>query len=198
MYGLFGGINYADQTEIYSSYEVQSGTNKIVNPGILEGIEIGYYNRNDLSLSIKFFINQKRETGSASVFALGGFLYGITYKMTIDYLEIPIAIRIPLFGDNWQSYIFGGPSIGIFLDGFGEQSNPVVNGKSDVDNSGVDNTGINFALYGGIGLNHHISSNMDFFMEAGYADGLNTLPPFLNVLHSLEYRIYFGILFGKE
>ena len=112
--------------------------------------------------------------------------FSFTAQILLDAsIEIPLLLKIPILRSAWKAYIFAGPTVGFSLDPSGF---------------------IDYGIYGGIGISHSLSKNVDLFFQTGYAFGLSNIGYpipgvdyiFLAKEYSRIFRIYFGILFGNK
>jgi hypothetical protein len=172
MYGINGGFNIGARYEVpespgFSSYT----TGKSI--GLLAGIEIGYFDWHVGGLSVQALFDQR-----------GYIKYG--YETLIDFIEIPITIKVPVITHVWRVYLVAGPVVGV-SEGFG-----------------ITDVGIS----GGIGFSHPLNKSADIFLQVNYTYGLDDISgPFYYDLqqgstyyreYSRDIRIQFGILFGKK
>jgi hypothetical protein len=109
------------------------------------------------------------------------------------FIEIPVVVKYPVMQGSWKGYFFGGPILGLLL---GQGSYKFL-------------FPLDIGIYGGVGFTHHLDSDVDFFIEAGYSFGLiNLSSPYTSYPsfganpsyykeYSREFHLYLGILFGS-
>lgn len=169
MYGVTAGVNLGSIIDNYIPGR---------SIGILAGLEIGYFNWDHYSVSIQALYDQKGHTVYNSA------------PLLMNYLEVPITVKIPFTFSYSKFYFFAGPTIGFFLS----------------SSSGEDAPLLDYGLYSGLGFTTPLNKDLDFVFEAGATLGFNNIshhPVFTGIItytndHSQDIRIQLGILFGKE
>jgi hypothetical protein len=217
--GFFGGVTMASQ--VSPSGFILSSTPK---PGFIGGLEFGYYHWNTISYRLQILFDQKgavfrryplssgiiiNMAPRIGVMSGDDFYYDAPEEITtsLNYIDIPLTIKVPIIIKESQFYIFGGPTVGIFLNG---KTNSVGSSNiSDQTPPPFKAPSPDIGIVAGIGISHSFVNHFDYYFEVGYVFNYSKFS--YNVFYngyeytmdtqdaySREIRITFGVLFGRK
>lgn len=155
--GVIGGVNITD-VDI-------SDVEDNINTGTRSGFGIGGVLNLSLGPKLKLvFEPMYSQKGAELLFVDNPEFLGTIIKFNIDYIEIPIMVRIELGNSTMKPYVIAGPTIGFVLSSKIKLSALGIDIEADLDNvvKSVD-IGIGF----GGGLSFPIGSN-SLFIEGRY------------------------------
>ena len=124
--------------------------------GLIAGGQLDVWFNDHVALSTGLLLNQKGWTVES---------YDPD-NFTLEYIEIPILIKVALGTGNFQPYVFAGPSIGYMFLGY-TRSQAI--GTLNINE--LVNT-IDFSIVGGAGVAYNLPSGTQILVDAGYAYGL--------------------------
>ncbi len=161
MLGLRGGMDVG--TVVWDS--TANGINKSTINGLIGGAQLDIWFSNMVALSTGLLLDQKGWHEESNVPG-----YVASNDITLNYLEIPIFLKVGFSNGNFQPYVFAGPSIGYMFWGYAKQQGSGTLGADYKINDGVNM--VDFSIVGGAGLTFNLSSGTQIFVDAGYAFGL--------------------------
>jgi hypothetical protein len=97
---------------------------------------------------------------------------GVTFTDKLNYLEVPVLLKVKFPLTEVKPYLIGGPTLGIRVSASEEQSNGQQ--TADVDASSAYES-IDFGLLFGGGLDFAIAAKTGLFIQAGYGFGLSNI-----------------------
>lgn len=174
MIGPRVGINIANQ----SWDSIASGISKGTRSGLIAGAQIDVWFSENVALSTGILLDQKgwNEVPDYPNAPLA------SSDFTLNYLEIPIFLKVGFGSGSVQPYVFAGPSIGYMFNGYGKQSETgFVYGISEFVNT------FDFSIVGGAGIAFNLPSGTQIFVDAGYVYGL------VNILNGQNYYDELGV-----
>ena len=170
---------------------------------IMLGIQTDYWIADMLAFEVQLLYDQK---GTNTIYNgdFSNVQFNGTGEVRASYLEIPILLKFRLPTPLLKPYVFAGPSIGVLLSssntssGITSSGQPVSSNKSDALNS----TDISALV--GVGLELHITDNLNAFVDVGQAFGLQdvnknvSVDPITNAnvqtVKSKDLRVLAGIV----
>ncbi len=154
--GLEGGLNLAN-VSITPSQTSNSRTGLIVG-GV---IDIGISNSIGVTGGLRYIMKGFQVTNQ-----------GYTFTDKLNYLEVPVLLKVKFPLTEIKPYVIGGPVLGIRVSASEEQSG---GGQSaDVDASSAYES-IDFGLLFGAGMDFKVAPKTDLFLQGGYAFGLSNI-----------------------
>ena len=190
MVGVRGGINFANQawTEISPnvSFNVES----------LGGGQIDYWFNPKVAASFQILFDQKGASAMGSADGPPG--YAVTW--TSNYIELPLFIKVNPSESSFQTYLFGGPSIGFLISNTenGSFRGSYTNGSVDITDSTKK---MDLSIVLGVGISSKFQSGLQFIADVGFAIGLINTDNYLSDkdigigIYSRDIRLAAGILF---
>ncbi len=178
MLGPRAGIDIGTVAWDSTSY----GTNKSTILGLIGGAQLDVWFSDHIALSTGLLLNQK-----------GWQEYNIKYPtqvtndLSLNYIEIPLFLKVGFSTGSLQPYVFAGPSIGYMFWGYTKQNWP------EGENFKIDDVlnKFDFSIVGGAGLAYNLPSGTQIFIDGGYAFGLsNILSP---NAYDGPYQNYFNV-----
>lgn len=154
--GLEGGLNLAN-VSISPSQTSNSRTGLIVG-GILD---IGISSNIGVTGGLRYVMKGFQVTNQ-----------GVTYTDKLNYIEVPVLLKVKFPLTEVKPYLVGGPTLGIRVSATEEQSNGQQ--TADVDASSAYES-IDFGLFFGGGLDFRVAVKTDLFIQAGYGFGLSNI-----------------------
>ncbi len=195
------GANLANE----SRDSVPSGFSNASNAGILAGLQFDYWFSDMWGLSAQALYDQKGTDENVNQTA-GIVSTSASDNITLNYLEIPILLKLRFGTGRIRPYVFAGPSFGFFLSGSDTRESSSSGGviiptNSDttisIPSSSVKTLDISGVF--GAGLSIKLNSGHLLFLDAAYALGLvdifNTQNGSNTMAESRDIRIAAGILF---
>lgn len=154
--GLEGGLNLAN-VSITPSQTSNSRTGLIVG-GV---IDIGISNSIGVTGGLRYIMKGFQVTNQ-----------GFTFTDKLNYLEVPVLLKVKFPLTEIKPYVIGGPVLGIRVSASEEQSG---GGQSaDVDASNAYES-IDFGLLFGAGMDFKVAPKTDLFIQGGYSFGLSNV-----------------------
>lgn len=154
--GIEGGLNLAN-VSITPSQTSNSRTGLIIG-GVLD---IGISNNIGVTGGLRYIMKGFQTTSQ-----------GVTFTDKLNYLEVPVLLKVKFPLTEVKPYVVGGPVLGIRVSASEEQSNGQQ--TADVDASNAYES-IDFGLLFGGGLDFKIAAKTDLFIQAGYSFGLSNI-----------------------
>lgn len=112
---------------------------------------------------------------------------GVSFTDRMNYMEIPLLLKVSIPLPRVRPYFTAGPTLGIQLSASEELTNGQQVQNSDM---GTAWETIDFGLYFGGGLDFHVADNTDVFTGFGYSLGLSNFSKVAN-LQAKNYGIQF-------
>ncbi|MEO6694144.1 MAG: porin family protein [Ignavibacteria bacterium] len=97
---------------------------------------------------------------------------GVTFTDKLNYLEVPVLLKVKFPLTEVKPYLAAGPVLGIQLSATEEQTNGTQNTSQDIS-SLVES--IDFGLLFGGGLDFRVGFKTDLFVQFGYELGLSNI-----------------------
>jgi hypothetical protein len=97
---------------------------------------------------------------------------GATFTDKLNYLDVPVLLKVKFPLTEVKPYLIGGPVLGIRVAASEEQSNGQQ--TNDVDASSAFES-IDFGLLFGGGLDFNVATKTDLFVQFGYSLGLSNI-----------------------
>jgi Outer membrane protein beta-barrel domain len=136
------------------------------NNGLIAGGQLDVWFNDHVALSTSLLLDQKG-------WSLEFDNPGNYNNYTLDYIEIPLFLKVAFGTGNFQPYVFAGPSIGFMVLGYTNQFQS--DGRNTFNNifniNNLLNT-IDFSVVGGAGVAYNLPSGTQICVDAGYAYGL--------------------------
>jgi hypothetical protein len=178
--------------------------------GLESGLNIANVNLTPASLSSSsrtgFMVGGFADIGVSRIFAIRpgvryvtkGFSvsdnFGQTLTHKLNYLEIPMLLKVSIPLRQVKPYFLAGPTLGIQLSATGELTNGVQVQTGDV---GTSYETIDLGLFFGSGLEFNVGSNADIFSGFGYSLGLTNTSKTNNLtIKNYGLQITGGVKFG--
>ncbi|PZR25852.1 MAG: porin family protein [Azospira oryzae] len=154
--GVEGGANFSKLGNDASDSDLK--------PGLLLGGNLTYSIRNTYGFTGKLLYSQKGVQETTN---------GVTYKSTLNYIEVPVVARIFFNRNgNFRPNLFAGPSLG-FLTGASNKTGSADRVK--LDNYKNTFKTFDFGLTGGIGFNYEMMNDIWLLIDARYTHGLTDI-----------------------
>jgi len=161
MLGPRAGIDIGTVAWDSTSY----GTNKSTILGLIGGAQLDVWFSDALALSTGILLDQK-----------GWHEYNMTYPtatndLTLNYIELPLFLKVGFSTGSFQPYVFAGPSIGYMFWGYTRQ-----HGKNEIAFK-IDEVlnKFDFSIVGGAGLAYNLPSGTQISIDGEYAFGLSDI-----------------------
>ncbi len=146
--------------------------------GLMAGIQFDYWFNRTYALEVQLLYNEKGfSMGSSDTSPSLATDFG---SVRASYLEIPLLFKVRFGGPDVLPYLYAGPSLGILLSatngtngsptrpGFGSDTTTAVDAKNAFTATDLS------ALIGG-GIEFRCRDYLSFFIDAGYAHGLDNV-----------------------
>jgi len=156
------GANISD----YSLNTTTTNTTASGATGILGGLQVDYWFNSSWAFSGQLLYIQK---GSTITSIATDQSKTVTDKISSNYLEIPLTVKLRVGDDVVRGYFFAGPTVGFLLSA---TANSSLSGGASTSNNVKDQfTSTDFGIIGGAGLDFVLSPSMTIFAEGGYRFG---------------------------
>jgi hypothetical protein len=112
--------------------------------------------------------------------------------LKVEYIQIPITVKVPLSSSNIRPYAFAGPNIGFRVKASGvfEPSDAPISPFNENDYSKLD-YGFDF----GLGIETNVSSSEKFIADVRYSLGIaNIYKASGNTIHTRGIQAFIGML----
>jgi hypothetical protein len=119
-----------------------------------------------------------------------------TYSTKLNYLEIPLLLKVKFELTEFKPYFVAGPTLGIKLSATSDYSGP--NGTQSTDiSSNIAGTdfGLNFGLGGEFALNSKTDIFIDFHYQLGLTN-INNIAGSTTTYKNIGFQIWAGAKFG--
>jgi hypothetical protein len=140
MLGLRGGIDFATVAWDSAAQFAKKGTSN----GLIAGGQLDVWFNDHVALSTGLLLDQKG-------WRVESDNPGNYNNYTLDYLEIPIFLKVAFGTGNFQPYLFAGPSIGFMVLGYTNQFqtyDPTLANENTLNINHLLNT-VDFSVVGG-------------------------------------------------
>jgi hypothetical protein len=158
MLGLRGGMDIGTVASDSTAYGISTTT------GLIAGGQLDVWFNDHVALSTGVLLDQK-----------GWSVESVDPdNFTLDYIEIPIFLKVAFGTGNFRPYVFAGPSISYMVLGYTNQfqtEDQNIPNENTFNINDLVNT-LDFSVVGGAGVAYNLPSGTQIFVDAGYAYGL--------------------------
>jgi hypothetical protein len=131
---------------------------------------------------------------------LEGTVFGESVKSTtkLDYLEIPLLVKLTFGSAEMKPYVFAGPNIAILLSAKTKAEVGANTQEEDIDKANLNSTDMGLDI--GAGIGYWLKADMGIFLDARYSLGLTDIDKQSSdyTVKSGDIKICAGLLFRMK